>query len=399
MLNRRTGFALIATLAGLVVSSQASADTLYTTPAHTASVAVGATANVLSGTWSLTGSLSGTSFTDDCVSSTLTLQVAQNSGTLVAATVVSGSFSTPCSTAAPSGDFPWTVTVGGSAATSGSDQVWANTTWDDVSMNAVSTLTGTFGDASGSPPANGAYTRQPSTTGAPLCFVLADAGTLQGVFTNVTLDTTYCVEGGAATAWSLAPPPVVPTRSYLRADPVGNTLTGVSTLSYRAGDATTLTNGVGTITCGGAAMDLLVGPSGGTGVTGSLNALSLSSCTDTIPLFSVTSCTRTASPTTAVLFNANTATGGTQTLSNLLIRCPVDEAALACYYGATSISGTVANTPATTTYNNASITHTVPAGVTDDLGASFCGTNATFSAKLTGLTQTTTGTPLTLKQS
>jgi hypothetical protein len=400
MSHRKTTFALIATLAALFAPS-ATADTLFTSTNRTTPVALGTTASVLSSTVTSTGTLGGSETSNSCTSSTLTFALDQNNGAAISGTFTSGDF-TGC-VLPVSGTFPWRFTVRGSGVASGSSTVFTTATWDDVTLTVQGlTTTDTFADAFGSPPSNGLYVRQTTASGTGICFVLADAPIGTPILTNGKMNATYCLEGTPSTAWTigptLTPPPV--TRSYLRADPVGTTLPGGSTVSYRASDPTTLTTAAGTITCGSATVDIVAGASGGTGVIGALNGLGLASCTDTIPSLTFTACTRTASPATSVFFNANTATGGTQTLSSLVLRCPVDEApSFACYFGATSLIGTVANTPSSTTYNNAPIAHTVPAGATDDLGTSICGTTGTFSTRLTGLTQVSTGTTVTLRQS
>lgn len=394
---RRTIFTLIAVLAGALAPT-ASADTLFTSIDRTTPVALGTTASVFSPTFSATVTAGGTPMSNACTSSTLTFAVGENGGAGFAGTFTSGTFS-GCNQPVV-GTFPWRFTVRGTGATSGGNTVFTTSTWEDVAMTIQGVpFGGDFTDASGSPPDNGVYVKQTTSTGTGICFVLANVPT--PVLTG-TLNGTFCLEGTPSTTWTigstLTPPPL--TRSYLRADPAGNTLTGASTLAYAGSDPTTLTSTSGSVTCASTTVDALVGPSGGTGVLGVLNALTLASCTDTLPGVTVTTCARTSTPSTTLTFNADTATGGTQILRNLVVKCSISGGGtFGCYYGGAAFAGTVTNTPNATTYNNVPVLHTVPAGVTDDLGAGICGNGGTFSAKLTGLTQVTTGTALTLRQS
>jgi len=179
----------------------ASADTLFTGAGHTARVSVGAIASLASGT--LTAK-TGSTIVNDCAASTLDLQIEQNTTSLVSGTLTSGTF-TGCSLPT-SGVFPWRFTVRGSGVTSGTSTVFTNATWDDVSATlwGATPGSGTLSGATGSPPANGVYVREGVGSGSSICFVLSNAGTLSGpLLSNGRIDATYCLEGAAATGWSL----------------------------------------------------------------------------------------------------------------------------------------------------------------------------------------------------
>jgi hypothetical protein len=191
----------------------ASADTLFTTASHTAPVSVGATASILSGTFTATGTSLGNPAHNQCTSSTLDLEIARNDGAGLVGTFTAGSFSGCILT--PTGDFPWTFTVAGSGVVSGTSTVYADTTWHDLSFTgAAVSATGTLTGATGSPPADGVYARQLTSSGASICFVLDNAGTVAGpLLSEGRIHATYCLEGSGPNAWSLgstAVPPLPP---------------------------------------------------------------------------------------------------------------------------------------------------------------------------------------------
>ena len=133
----------------------------------------------------------------------------------------------------------------------------------------------------------------------------------------------------------------------------------------------------GTITCGGFAQGVLTTTDGNPSVRGTLTTFALTPCHDTIPVINVTGCT--AVPPLPEITVTATATGGTNTLTNLFKRCTLAGSPAACYYRAATATAVFTNANATLTYSNVSVQHTAPAGTTDDLGA-LCGSTGTFSA-------------------
>jgi hypothetical protein len=279
--------------------------------------------------------------------------------------------------------------------------VYANATWDDVSVTYLGVpAAGTLTDATGSPPGDGVYVRQSAASGASICFVLDDAGTLTSILTtDGKFDATYCLEGEQATTWSLgtpAPPPPG-TASALRVDPANTNVAAGATLKYRSSHPATLVmGGFGVITCASTTSDITAGVSGGTTVTGTLDALTFTSCTDTVPVVNITSCVKVASTFPTVAFRATGASGGTETLTDVFVKCFLAGSSSGCYYKAATAVGNVQNIPSLTTFSGVSTTHTVPAGATDDFGA-LCGAGGSFSVTFTDFTLGTTGTTVTLR--
>ena len=378
---RRAGIALAMGLGLFAVgAASAGADTLYTDATHTDGVAISSTADLASGTLTLSGTFGSTLATDVCTSSTLTTEIRQNDGAVVAATVTGGAFS-GCSTGIPVGNFPWTVTVRGTAITSGSDKVYVNTTWDEVSISAFTTFTGTFTDSRSFVPFTGAYTKQNAVVGTNLCFVLADAGTLGGPgVTDVKLTATYCPAGGAAASWSLGP-----RASYLRADPASTLVASGATISNGTSVTSGFGTGVGSVTCSNTTVGISAGASGGAVVTGALDTVTLASCTDTMPSVAVTSCARFAAGTSPISFTATSAVGGPVTASGLYLRCGLAATTTGCYYSVPTLGGTLTSATTSFTLIGATVDHQVPVGVTDDTGLA-CGSSGAMGLGLQNLT-------------
>jgi len=226
--SRRLALPVLAAAALLTSAGGASAATLFTTPAHTTRVTVGATASLLSGTYNMT---SGTEVVQSCSSSTFNVRVSQNADTSVDLTVTSGAWSGCAVPITPTFPNPWRITVQGNSAVSGSSTVWPTTTLTNFTYDLFGGLysagtitrnhlvaegagtatttrpTNAFTDAtppSGStPPSNGLYWSRPTAAGAPLCLVFARAGSVVGpLIGDGRLHATYCFEGAAST-WSM----------------------------------------------------------------------------------------------------------------------------------------------------------------------------------------------------
>jgi hypothetical protein len=204
----------VAVVAPWLAVGNASADTLFTSANHTTPVPAGTTASIASGIFTATGTSMGLEAHNQCSSSTLDLRIEQNNAAGVIGTFTNGSFS-GC-LLPPTGDFPWAFTVNGTGAVSGANTVFVNTVWHGLYFTGLpgAFAAGTLTGATGSPPANGVYVRQATSTGASICFELANAGTVSGpLLSDGRINATYCLEGSTATAWSLgatALPPVSP---------------------------------------------------------------------------------------------------------------------------------------------------------------------------------------------
>jgi hypothetical protein len=142
--------------------------------------------------------------------------------------------------------------------------------------------------------------------------------------------------------------------------------------------------GLGAVTCNSTVFNATVGASGGATISGTLNSLSFTSCSDTIPVIDITSCTSTGSAA-ATLTGTGTTTG-TISLNDTKVFCHVTGGTSGCYYTAGAASGNGFGN--TLSFNNIAVAHTTGTG---DLG-SLCGTGATFSVTLTDLKTSAGGT-------
>jgi hypothetical protein len=156
-------------------------------------------------------------------------------------------------------------------------------------------------------------------------------------------------------------------------------------------DGAAFTTGAGTVTCTGVTFDLTAGLSWNSPhVDSTVDRLTLSSCSDTLPSVAFASC-RTVAPTTITL-------GRFAQWHRPSLRCANTSGA--CYYGATQLLGSPGsdNVAATLRFTTQSITHTVPAGASDDLGSGACGTGGALSTTATRLRYLATGAFVTVNE-
>lgn len=173
----------------------APAATLYTSAAHTTTVATGATfsASLTAPGLRLT---SGTATVDSCSSSTLNFSLTANTGGNVVGTASSGTFG-GCNIAQTFAG-SWTLEVSGTAThVAGGFRQW------NASLTHVHYVFG-GGTYTGNLATSGTVAMtQGTTTGTNLCLTLNAAGTISGPLTTVgKWDGTYCLTGTAAN-WSL----------------------------------------------------------------------------------------------------------------------------------------------------------------------------------------------------
>jgi len=183
-------FALAATAAMGIGASGASAATLFTTSAHTTTVATGSAVSATA--TSPVVLTSATSALNTCSSSSLAGTVTTNSGGTVAGNITSGSVSS-CAPFSAGVTFPsaWVLSVTGSSTTSGSTTIWSNVTISNVRFDLNN------GPYSGT--LSGGITARQPHSGGPICLQLSDSGTLTGPLTgNGRIDTNYCFNGAAA---------------------------------------------------------------------------------------------------------------------------------------------------------------------------------------------------------
>jgi hypothetical protein len=175
-------------------------------------------------------------------------------------------------------------------------------------------------------------------------------------------------------------------------DELGNFPTNITST---ASDPATLSlsGGFGDITCNTTTFNLHVGPGGGASIDGSLNTLVFENCTDSIPVITITACDKHGgSPTATITAGAG---GGSVTLSPTTVFCTVAGSANGCYYQAPDATGVISNATNSITFTNTAVTHTVPAGTTNDLG-NLCGAGGAFNVTLTHVVNAANNSTVTL---
>ena len=186
-------------------ASSASAATLYTTAAHTTPVAVNSTFtattpapeayNVL--WYNTSGNL-----IQACSTASYSFKVMQNSAGVFKANVTASSYAPGCIGAVgdPIGQPTGNLQVSGSSVANGSNTAWLGSTLKEVSWKDAFTNTGNYTSATGSPPAKGVFTQQPTAAKVPVSVVLDRAEKWTGWSTG-TFSATYTFTGAAA-SWS-----------------------------------------------------------------------------------------------------------------------------------------------------------------------------------------------------
>ncbi len=173
----------------------------------------------------------------------------------------------------------------------------------------------------------------------------------------------------------------------------GSLLASGTTIMPRSSDPAVLTlPGFGTVTCTANSFDATVGASGGATISGTLHSLTFNTCTDTIPIITISSC-HLVNGTPSLTITATSHSGGTININDITVKCNAG-GNNGCYYTAATAVGNANNTGATLAYTNVNVTHTTGSG---DLGA-LCGNSATFSTTFTDLTSGGTGRTVVLNQ-
>jgi hypothetical protein len=177
----------------------------------------------------------------------------------------------------------------------------------------------------------------------------------------------------------------------IRTDPGGALLTGSTTLTNTSSTPFIYSMaGFGTITCSQVSFDAdLSSRSGATNVAGSLTALTLTSCTDTIPVLTYTSChLHGQAPTVSILANDNS---GVFTFGDTILRCGISGSAGACFYTFASAFG-VGSTVSTISFNSVGLS---AVGTSGSLG-SVCGASGSASWTLNHIVQGGTNRTVTV---
>jgi hypothetical protein len=217
--------AALAVFAAFVGASSASAATLYKTSAHTTPVAVGTTFTVRQPTynqekfepkmgWTQQANESSEGFRF-CAEAFMEYKVTQNSGGVFKAEGTKLYFPESwCSPLQQTGFNPGLLQVSGSAVAVSGNSVWTGTTLSNmrwyigpefpVGSHYSGEQIGNFTGATGSPPAKGIMTRQPSVAKAPISIVFDRAGVIKqfsgGLSTSIL--TAQFDFSGTAASWS-----------------------------------------------------------------------------------------------------------------------------------------------------------------------------------------------------
>ncbi len=163
----------------------------------------------------------------------------------------------------------------------------------------------------------------------------------------------------------------------LRKSPGNALLTVGSTVTSTAGSLD-LTTDTGGIHCQSQklAMRVILNESSPS-VPAALESWTFSTCTSTFAVIGISECAVIAPmPTITIVAGVN---GGTMTFGTHYLRCTVKNTNEACYYTATT-AGNFANANSSAGFFNVGITYGAPAGTTDAVSATTCGSDGAFDA-------------------
>jgi hypothetical protein len=170
----------------------------------------------------------------------------------------------------------------------------------------------------------------------------------------------------------------------LRVDPPGGLLTGTTTIKNTTSDPAVFQTQAGTFTCSRTNFDVDVTSNSSAGsISGSLTALTFTSCTDTILAVNISACHlhRVGGIIPSVSITS-TAGGGNVLLNDVTIRCTTSPTQ-GCYFTAASANGTAANATSRINFPSVAVSVASPAGTTDAVSPAFCGTTAALGFTLT----------------
>jgi hypothetical protein len=186
----------------------------------------------------------------------------------------------------------------------------------------------------------------------------------------------------------------------LRVDPGGGLKgTGSAITNTSAAPSVWTWAGLGTLTCN--TTNFTATPSSSssaTTISGTLNQLTLTSCTDTVPVITYTSCTlspNSSLPTITIV--APEDTRGAITINDPTIRCNIGGSATSfCYFTAASAVGTGNNAASLLAYSNVTFVGVAGSG---SLGTGVCGASGSFSTQLRHIVETGTNRTVTVTTS
>jgi hypothetical protein len=182
----------------------------------------------------------------------------------------------------------------------------------------------------------------------------------------------------------------------LRTDPGGGLLTGSTTITNTTAAPSVLTlTGLGVVTCNQTNFDANVTSNSSAGsITGTLATLTFTTCSDTLPVITISSCTLNPGTTPVVHIFASNDTGGTTTIDDATVRCNIAGSTTSfCYYTAATALGQGNNAASTLTYGSIGVG---VVGGSGSLGAA-CGSTGTFSSTLRHIVQGGTNRTVTVQ--
>jgi hypothetical protein len=152
-----------------------------------------------------------------------------------------------------------------------------------------------------------------------------------------------------------------------------------------------LTTSLGNLTCTNTKFVATVNNNHATTLTGTLGQLTFSSCTDTIPVLTISSCAmHGASPTVHIM--STSPTTGSVNLTDVGVRCAFTSGG-ACYFTAGVANGVANNTTSTISYTSVGAVGIT--GTSDNLGI-LCPSSGTFSTSLTHIVEVGTNRTVTI---
>jgi hypothetical protein len=180
----------------------------------------------------------------------------------------------------------------------------------------------------------------------------------------------------------------------LRTDPGNLLLTGTTTIKNTTSDPVVFQTQAGGFTCTRTNFDVDVTSNSSAGsISGSLTALTFTTCTDTILAVNISACHlhRIGGAIPPVSITSNGA-GGNISLSDVTVRCTTSPTQ-GCYYTAATENGTGVNATSSINFPGVPVIAVGnPPGTTDGVSAANCGTTATVSVTLTHIVDSTNRT-------
>jgi hypothetical protein len=189
----------------------------------------------------------------------------------------------------------------------------------------------------------------------------------------------------ATTVLRLDPGPVA-----FSASKVKNTTSGAATLSLGA---------AGTIDCTIVEWEINVfSNSSLMYILAILVTLDFTSCTDSLQVITIESCSLAAGTTPSVAILATSTSGGTVTITDARVRCFIagSGGASFCEYTMATAAGTATNSPSAIAFSSVAVNHVT--GASGDQGA-LCGASGSFSTTLNHIVQSGTNRTVTLSTS